>query len=77
MEATQGHHGKCIELLIGAGADVNIQDNNGDTSLMKALHGKCVEQLIEQLQKTNSSNQSYAYIYIKMYGTVFFKQELM
>ena len=49
MFAAWGGHDKCVDLLIYAGADVNVQDVDGWTAVMLAAQrgsDKCVDFLI-------------------------------
>ena len=66
-EASRWGHEKCLKLLIEAGADVNVQDEDGRTALMMASHygcSACVNLLIESgavvndksLEETNSDD---------------------
>ena len=50
---------KCLELLIQAGADVNMSAEYGDNALIQAVtwaHKKCVQLLIEAGANVNSMN---------------------
>ena len=49
MHAAWSGYDKCVDILIQAGADVNIQDPYGNTALKLATdrgHDKCVDTLI-------------------------------
>ena len=51
--------GKCVEILIAAGADVNYRDTHGWTALMAAArngHNECVEFLVQSGTQVNDNN---------------------
>ena len=61
MKAATKGHAKCVELLLEAGADVNMKDKNGDTALIEASnkgHDKCVKLLTEAGADVNIQNNN-------------------
>ena len=64
-------HKQSVDLLIRAGADVNIAGNNGDTPLMLAAekgHDKCIPVLLRagaQINKLNTSGQNSLQAYVR------------
>ena len=44
---------ECVDVLITAGADVNIQNKCGETALMLASDDKCIKALMQELMRTN------------------------
>ena len=44
MNAAYDGHYKCVKLLIEAGADANLQDEDGNTALMDAARGALIEE---------------------------------
>ena len=57
ITAADMSQGKCVEILIAAGADVNYHDTHGWTALMAAVrngHNECVEILIKSGAHVNT-----------------------